>query len=138
MDKQVILSCLCELKHGWLLIGEIIGAMTSAMAYDGWINLTLSGRNKNPVKNIPRSLIMGLFGCIVIYVTEPCFYIYLPIDSQIPLVASMLWPGPSRQHQWSRDCCYDCDMYVRAINSCNMSEARLLIRWRMISVFLLR
>src|ERR1700676_1522411 len=57
-------------KHGWLLVGGIVGAMTSAfMAYDGWINITfVGGEIKDPQRNIPRSLFSGVFICILVYV----------------------------------------------------------------------
>ncbi len=80
-------------KHGWLLIGGIIGAMTSAfMAYDGWINVTfVGGEIKNPQRNIPRSLFSGVFICILVYVLLNLTYLYvLPVDkiAQSSLVAS--------------------------------------------------
>ncbi len=80
-------------KHGWLLIGGIVGAMTSAfMAYDGWINLTfVGGEIKDPQRNIPRSLFSGVFACILIYVLINLAYLYvLPVDKieQSTLVAS--------------------------------------------------
>lgn len=80
-------------KHGWLLIGGIVGAMTSAfMAYDGWINITfVGGEIKNPQRNIPRSLFSGVFICILIYGLLNLAYLYvLPVDqiAQSSLVAS--------------------------------------------------
>jgi basic amino acid/polyamine antiporter, APA family len=80
-------------KHGWLLIGGIVGAMTSAfMAFDGWINVTfVGGEIKNPQRNIPRSLLSGVFACVLIYVLLNLAFLYvLPVDkiAQSPLVAS--------------------------------------------------
>ena len=80
-------------KHGWLLIGGIVGAMTGAfMAYDGWINITyIGGELKNPQRNIPRSLFSGVFLCMLVYVILNLAYLYvLPIDriAQSSLVAS--------------------------------------------------
>jgi basic amino acid/polyamine antiporter, APA family len=80
-------------KHGWLLIGGIVGAMTSAfMAFDGWINVTfVGGEIKNPQRNIPRSLFSGVFACVLIYVLLNLAFLYvLPVDkiAQSPLVAS--------------------------------------------------
>ena len=80
-------------KHGWLLIGGIVGAMTSAfMAYDGWINITfVGGEIKNPQRNIPRSLFTGVFICILVYVLLNLAYLYvLPVDqiAHSSLVAS--------------------------------------------------
>ena len=80
-------------KHGWLLIGGLVGAMTSAfMSYDGWINITfVGGEIKNPQRNIPRSLFSGVFICLLIYVLLNLAYLYvLPVDqiASSPLVAS--------------------------------------------------
>src|SRR5450432_2388 len=80
-------------KHGWWLIGGIVGAMTSAFsAYDGWISITfLGGEIKNPQRIIPRSLFTGVFICILIYVLLNLAFLYaLPIDkiAQSPLVAA--------------------------------------------------
>jgi basic amino acid/polyamine antiporter, APA family len=80
-------------KHGWLLIGGVVGAMTSAfMAYDGWINITfVGGEIKNPQQNIPRSLFSGVLICILIYVLLNLAYLYvLPVDqiAHSSLVAS--------------------------------------------------
>ena len=80
-------------KHGWLLTGGIVGAMTSAfMSYDGWINVTfVGGEIINPQRNIPRSLITGVFICILIYVLLNMAFLYvLPVDQMAgsTLVAS--------------------------------------------------
>jgi len=78
---------------GWNLTGGLVAALTGAfMAYDGWINVTfLGGEIRNPQKNIPRSLITGVFLCIVVYVLINQAYLYvLPVDkmAQSPLVAA--------------------------------------------------
>ncbi len=117
-------------KHGWLLIGGIIGAMTSAfMAYDGWINLTfIGGEIKNPQKNIPRSLITGVFGCIVIYVMLNLAFLYiLPIDqvANSSLVASDAIARALGNTSGAVIAAMIVICTFGAINSCNMSEARV-------------
>lgn len=78
---------------GWQLIGGLVAALTGAfMAYDGWINVTfLGGEIQNPQKNIFRSLVTGVFVCIIIYLLVNQAYLYvLPVDTMAasPLVAS--------------------------------------------------
>ncbi len=70
-------------KEGMGLLSGIVGALTGAfMAYDGWINITfVGGEINNPQKTIPRSLFIGVFGCIVIYVLVNQAYLYvLPVE----------------------------------------------------------
>jgi basic amino acid/polyamine antiporter, APA family len=80
-------------KHGMSLLSGLVAALTGAfMAYDGWINITfVGGEIRNPQKVIPKSLLMGLFACIAVYVLVNQAYLYvLPIDEVAvsPLVAS--------------------------------------------------
>lgn len=70
-------------KQGAGLISAIIAAMTGAFfAYDGWINITfVAGEVKDPRKNIPRSLWLGVLVCIVVYVIVNQAYLYvLPVE----------------------------------------------------------
>lgn len=80
-------------KQGWSLTGGLVAALTGAfMAYDGWINLTfIGGEVRNPQKNIFRSLLTGVFVCIIMYLLVNQAYLYvLPIDKMAAssLVAS--------------------------------------------------
>ena len=80
-------------KEGWSLMSGIIAAMTGAFfAYDGWINIvSMAGEVKLPQKNIPKSLLTGVFACIAVYVLVNQAYLYvLPVEkvAQSPLVAS--------------------------------------------------
>jgi APA family basic amino acid/polyamine antiporter len=80
-------------KEGMSLLSGIVVAMTGAfLAYDGWINITfVAGEIKQPQKNIPRSLIVGVFSCMVIYVLVNQAYLYvLPVEklATSPLVAA--------------------------------------------------
>ncbi|MEN9685722.1 MAG: hypothetical protein RLZZ28_1508 [Bacteroidota bacterium] len=77
----------------WTLLAGFMAATTGAFAsYDGWNNLNMvAGEIINPAKNITRSLIIGLWACIGIYVLITLSYQYvLPIDimAKSPLVAS--------------------------------------------------
>ena len=69
---------------GWKLRTAFIAATTGALAaYDGWNNLGfVAGEIKNPQKNIPRGLIIGLSLCIVLYALTNEAYLYmLPVDA---------------------------------------------------------
>ena len=77
----------------WKLLAGFMAATTGAFAaYDGWNNLNMiAGEIKNPAKTITKSLIMGLWTCILIYTLVTLAYMYvLPIDviAKSPLVAS--------------------------------------------------
>jgi APA family basic amino acid/polyamine antiporter len=79
--------------QGWSLVGGLVAALTGAfMAYDGWINVTfIGGEIRNPQKNIFRSLVTGVFVCIIIYLLINQAYLYvLPVDKMATsnLVAS--------------------------------------------------
>lgn len=68
---------------GWALLGAFMAATSGAFAaYDGWNNLNMmAGEIKNPQRNITRSLIVGLWVCIIVYVLVTLSYMYvLPID----------------------------------------------------------
>lgn len=80
-------------KEGFDLLSAVIVAMTGAFfSYDGWINITsMAGEIKEPQKNIPRSLIIGVFACIAVYVLVNQAYLYvLPVEkiAASPLVAA--------------------------------------------------
>jgi APA family basic amino acid/polyamine antiporter len=79
--------------NGWSLFAAFMAATTGAFAaYDGWNNLNMvAGEIKDPEKNITKSLLIGLFACITIYVLVSLAYLYvLPVDemAKSPLVAS--------------------------------------------------
>ncbi len=80
-------------REGLGLLSGIVVAMTGAFfSYDGWINVTfIAGEIKQPQKNIPKSLILGVFACIAVYVLVNQAYLYvLPVEkiAVSPLVAS--------------------------------------------------
>ena len=70
-------------KQGIDLLSGFIVALTGAfLAYDGWINITfVAGEINRPQKNIPRSLVAGVFTCIITYVLVNLAYLYaLPVE----------------------------------------------------------
>jgi APA family basic amino acid/polyamine antiporter len=78
---------------GWPLFAAFMAATTGAFAsYDGWVNVNMiAGEIKDPQKNLSKSLVFGLFTCILIYVLVNLAYMYaLPIDTMAasPLVAT--------------------------------------------------
>ncbi|MDX1955869.1 MAG: amino acid permease [Chitinophagaceae bacterium] len=80
-------------KSGWALVMGIIAAMSGALAsFDGWNNLGfMAGEIKDPRKNIPRGLFLGIGICMVLYVLTNLAYLYaLPLDtmSKSSLVAA--------------------------------------------------
>jgi APA family basic amino acid/polyamine antiporter len=67
----------------WSVLTAFIAATTGALAaYDGWNNLGfISGEIKNPQKNIPRGLLIGIGLCILLYLLTNEAYLYmLPVD----------------------------------------------------------
>jgi basic amino acid/polyamine antiporter, APA family len=71
-------------KQGSDLLNGFIIAMTGAFfAYDGAVNITcIAGEIKQPQRNIPLSLFIGVSACILIYVLVNQAYLYvLPIET---------------------------------------------------------
>ncbi|HEX2629756.1 MAG TPA: amino acid permease [Chitinophagaceae bacterium] len=80
-------------QQGMGLISALVIAMTGAFfSYDGWINITfIAGEVQHPQRNIPRSLLLGVSICVLVYVLVNQAYLYvLPVESVAtsPLVAS--------------------------------------------------
>ena len=78
---------------GWALVSALVVATSGAFwGYDGWNNITfVAGEIKNPQKNIPKSLFVGLSICIAIYACISIAYLYvLPVDqmAKSPMVGS--------------------------------------------------
>lgn len=77
----------------WSRFFGFVAATTGALAaYDGWNNLGfVAGEIKDPQRNIPRGLFIGIFLCLTLYVLTTEAYLYmLPVDRMMksPLVAS--------------------------------------------------
>jgi len=78
---------------GFALVAALVAACNGALqAYDGCNNmLNITGEIKNPGKNIPKSLFVGLSVCIIIYLFINAAMIFiLPVDKMATstLVAS--------------------------------------------------
>lgn len=70
-------------KQNGALLAGIMAALTGAFfAYDGWANITsVAGEVKNPQKNIPKSLFVGVAAVIVVYILVNLAYLYvLPVE----------------------------------------------------------
>jgi APA family basic amino acid/polyamine antiporter len=65
---------------GWSAFGSAV--LAALWAYDGWCNLTMvAGEIKDPQKNIPRSLIIGMFSILAIYaLANLAFFYALPLS----------------------------------------------------------
>lgn len=83
-----------EFSYGELgVIGGVVAALSAAFwAFDGWNNVTyIAGEVKNPMRNIPKALIIGTLIIIAVYMLINLAYLYvIPIDQMATskLVAS--------------------------------------------------
>lgn len=71
-----------EDKIGWPGFGAFSAAMIAALwAYDGWNNLPMmAGEIKNPKRNVPLSLVIGMLTVLILYSLVNLAYFYvLPI-----------------------------------------------------------
>jgi len=78
---------------GTLEVGLFGLALVSVLwAYDGWADLSfVSGEVKDPERTLPRALILGTLGVVVIYLAANAAYLYLMPIAQMaasPLVAA--------------------------------------------------
>ena len=71
-----------ELNSG-LIAGMSMAIISVLWSYDGWVNASaLAEEIKDPGKNIPRSLMLGLFTLIAIYLSMTILYhLVLPISA---------------------------------------------------------
>ncbi|MGL6115248.1 MAG: APC family permease [Cetobacterium sp.] len=70
-------------SHGKSLFVALGGVMTAIMfAYDGWIGCgTLAGEVKNPGKNLPKAIFLGLLLIVIVYTAiNIAFLMVLPWD----------------------------------------------------------
>jgi len=78
---------------GKLEVGLFGLALVSVLwAYDGWADLSfVSGEVKDPERTLPRALVLGTLGVVVIYLAANAAYLYLMPIAQMaasPLVAA--------------------------------------------------
>jgi len=69
--------------HGFALVAAIAAALQGAFwAYDGWNKITyVAGEVKDPQRNVPRGLILGMLIVTVIYMLMNLAYAFvLPVD----------------------------------------------------------
>lgn len=68
---------------GWSAFGSAL--LASLWAYDGWNNLSMvGGEIKNPKRNVPMSLIIGVFSILALYaVVNMAFFFALPMEEII-------------------------------------------------------
>jgi APA family basic amino acid/polyamine antiporter len=69
---------------GIALVAAMVAACNGAFqAYDGWgIMVNVAGEIREPQKNIPRGLVIGLFTCMFVYIVVTAAMIYiLPVDA---------------------------------------------------------
>lgn len=79
-----ILTPSATMPHGFALLSAYMAALAGAFwAYDGWNNITfVAGEIKEPQKNIPKGIFVGLSVCIIIYALVNLAYVYvLPINT---------------------------------------------------------
>ena len=73
-----------DFSYGELgMLGGVVAALSAAFwAFDGWNNVTyIAGEVKNPMKNIPKALIIGTLIIIGVYMLINLAYLYvLPMD----------------------------------------------------------
>lgn len=70
-------------EHRGGISGFFVALVAALWAYDGWNNLNMaSGEIENPGKNIPRALIFGVLGVLLIYlVTNVAYFYALPAQA---------------------------------------------------------
>ncbi len=69
---------------GWPLMLAIVAATSGAFwGYDGWNNITfMAGEIKDPQRNVPLGLLIGLLLVILVYIIMNLAYVYaLPIEA---------------------------------------------------------
>ena len=78
-DVSNILQSTTNVPTDWMMLSAYMAALAGAFwAYDGWNNISfVAGEIKEPQKNIPQSLFLGLSFCIIVYVLVNLAFVYL-------------------------------------------------------------
>lgn len=71
-----------------LIMGFGVAMIAIMWAYDGWNNVNFTaGEIKNPKRNLPKALILGLSGITVLYIAVNLVYLYaLPVEEMSGVV----------------------------------------------------
>jgi APA family basic amino acid/polyamine antiporter len=71
-----------------LIMGFGVAMIAIIWAYDGWNNVNFAaGEIKNPKRNLPLALILGISGITALYIAVNYIYLYaLPIDEMIGVI----------------------------------------------------
>ncbi|HMC96760.1 MAG TPA: amino acid permease [Flavobacteriales bacterium] len=89
-----------DAPKGMALLAAYFAALGGAFwAYDGWNNISfIAGEVKDPQRNIPRGLFIGLSFCILVYVLVNLAFLYvLPFDA---MAASKLVASDAARAVW--------------------------------------
>lgn len=80
-QQQEIIASSVPPLHGTAFFSAFFVAMLSVLwAYDGWVNVSfITGEVKNPKKNVPRAIIIGVTIATVLYVLVN--YVYMKVLS---------------------------------------------------------
>lgn len=86
-QQQEIITSSAPPLHGTAFFSAFFVAMLSVLwAYDGWVNVSfITGEVKNPKKNVPRAIIIGVTIATVLYVMVN--YVYMKVLSLDELAA---------------------------------------------------
>ncbi len=84
-DVSNIVQTTTNVPTDWMMLSAYMAALAGAFwAYDGWNNISfVAGEIKEPQKNIPQSLFLGLSFCIIVYVLVNLAFVYLMPIQQI-------------------------------------------------------
>src|SRR5262245_53585828 len=77
-DTSHFLGLLPDRISGGLLTAIGLAMISTLFAYDGWQFVSfMAGEIRDPGRNVPRSIILGVFIVIVVYVSASMAYIYI-------------------------------------------------------------
>lgn len=118
--------------QGLQLLKGCMAALTGAfVAYDGWQNITFMGSEvANPQKNLPKSIVLGVLTCMVVYVLINIAYSYAlpqPVMAASALVASDAIAAMLGQTSGAVIAALVVIVTFGAVNGCIMSTARVSV-----------